>query len=171
VSRRFSVRRQLFRAGTLDGAVLISNGFLVQCPQNPASLSPAPCLNLAGSRTWVGFVLALHLISEFEKGFSYGGPRVRIRLPPAVSPSLSRIRFRRSRTPAFRAGVRGRLGDRVGRDAQSFPFPATRRQYLCRAILQYRSAADGVGEDATLVYRKPGLREVNWRAPGNAGGG
>ena len=31
VSRRFSVQRQLFRAGTLDGVVLISNSFLVQC--------------------------------------------------------------------------------------------------------------------------------------------
>jgi hypothetical protein len=30
VSRRFSVLRQLFRAGTLDGVVLISNSFLVQ---------------------------------------------------------------------------------------------------------------------------------------------
>jgi tetratricopeptide (TPR) repeat protein len=30
-----------------------------------------------------------------------------------------RIRFRRSRTQAFRAGVRGWLGDRVGRDARS----------------------------------------------------
>jgi hypothetical protein len=32
---------------------------------------------------------------------------VRIHFPPAESLSLSRIRFRRSRTPAFRAGVRG----------------------------------------------------------------
>jgi hypothetical protein len=45
------------------------------------------------------------------------GPRVRIRLPPAESPSLSRSCFRGSRTPAFRAAVR--LGDRVGRDAQA----------------------------------------------------
>src|SRR5690348_1669153 len=43
---------------------------------------------------------------------------VRIPLPPADSPSLSRIHFRKSRNPAFRAGVRGWLGDRVGRDAQ-----------------------------------------------------
>jgi hypothetical protein len=42
---------------------------------------------------------------------------VRIRFPPAESPSLFRNRFRRSRTPAFRAGVRGWFGDRVGRDA------------------------------------------------------
>jgi hypothetical protein len=31
VSRRFSVLRQLFRAGTLEGVVLISNRFLAQC--------------------------------------------------------------------------------------------------------------------------------------------
>jgi hypothetical protein len=49
---------------------------------------------------------------------SRGGPRVRILLSPAQSQSLARIHFRRSRTPAFRAGVRGWLGDRVGRDAQ-----------------------------------------------------
>jgi hypothetical protein len=44
--------------------------------------------------------------------------QVRIHLPPAESPSLSRIHFRRPRTPAFRPGVRGWLGERVGRDAQ-----------------------------------------------------
>ena len=42
-----------------------------------------------------------------------------VRIPaPAESPSLSRSCFRASRTPAFRAAVRGWLGDRVGRDAQ-----------------------------------------------------
>ena len=86
-----------------------------------------------------------------------GGPRVRIHLPPADSPSLSRSRFRRSRTPAFRAGVRGWLGDRVGRDAQGFRYRANRRQYLCRAIFQYRSAADGVGDNAAPVPTKSGL--------------
>jgi hypothetical protein len=30
-----------------------------------------------------------------------------------------------------------------------FRYRANRRQYLCRAIFQYRSAADGVGENAT----------------------
>src|SRR5271169_4117739 len=38
---------------------------------------------------------------------------------------------------------------------------ANRRHYLCRAIFQYRNAADGVGENATLVPTKtepsPGL--------------
>ena len=43
---------------------------------------------------------------KFESGF----------LQRRVRPH--RIRFRRSRTPAFRASVRGWLGDWVGRDAQ-----------------------------------------------------
>jgi len=47
-----------------------------------------------------------------------GGPAVRIPLPPAESPSLAPSRSRTWRTPAFRAGVRGWVGDRVGRDAQ-----------------------------------------------------
>jgi hypothetical protein len=38
-----------------------------------------------------------------RKCHPYGGPRVRILSPPAESPSLFRIRFRKSRTPAFRA--------------------------------------------------------------------
>jgi len=45
-------------------------------------------------------------------------PMVRIHLPPAESLSLAPSRSRTWRTPAFRAGVRGWLGDRVGRDAQ-----------------------------------------------------
>jgi hypothetical protein len=82
---------------------------------------------------------------------------VRIRFPPAESPSLSRIRFRRLRTPAFRAGVRGRLGDWVGRDAQGFPFRASLRQYLCRAIFQYRSAGDAGRREYHTAPTKSGL--------------
>ena len=37
---------------------------------------------------------------------------------------------------------------------------AKRRQYLCRAIFQYRSAADGVGENATPVPIKSGVRRA-----------
>src|SRR6266404_560768 len=71
------------------------------------------------------------------------GPVVRILFPPAESPSLSRSCCRGSRTPAFRAAVRRWLGDRAGRDAQGVSRRANRRQYLCRAIFQYRRAADG----------------------------
>jgi hypothetical protein len=52
------------------------------------------------------------------EALSRAEPEVRIHLPPADSPSRARIRYQESRTPAFRAGVRGWLGDRVGRDAQ-----------------------------------------------------
>ena len=71
--RTASVRRQLFRAGTLDGAVLISNGFLVQCPQNPASLSPAPCLTLQDQGPGRASFWRCHLISELEKGILLWG--------------------------------------------------------------------------------------------------
>ena len=81
---------------------------------------------------------------------------VRIHFPPAESLSLSRSCFRGSRTPAFRAAVRGRLGDRSAETRRAFQDRANRRQYLCRAIFQYRSAADGVGENATSVPIKSG---------------
>src|ERR1700732_1969922 len=84
-------------------------------------------------------------------------PEVRIHLPPADSQSLSRSRFRRSRTPLFRAGLGSWLGDRVSRDAPGFPLRANRRQYLCRAIFQYRSAAEVVHENAAPVPTKLGL--------------
>ena len=92
-----------------------------------------------------------------------GGPRVRILLFPAESQSLGRIRVRGSRTPAFRAGVRGWLGDAVGRDAQGFPIRANLRQYLCRAIFQYRSAADVVGENPTPITTKSGIPRFDVR--------
>ena len=101
--------------------------------------------------------------TDEKRSSSHGGPRVRIPLPPAESQSLGRIRVRGSRTPAFRAGVGGWLGDAVGRDAQGFPIRANLRQYLCRAIFQYRSAADVVGENATPIPTKSGLPRFNVR--------
>src|ERR1700751_5155527 len=86
--------------------------------------------------------------------FSVAELKVRIHLPPADSPSLSRSHFRASRTRAFPAGVRGSLDDGVSRDAAGFPLGANRRQCLCRAIFQYRSAADAVGGNATTVRTK-----------------
>ena len=84
-------------------------------------------------------------------------PEVRIHLPPADSQSLSRSRFSRSRTPLFRAGLGSWLGDRVSRDAPGSPLRANRRQYLCRPIFQYRSAAEVVSENAAPVPTKLGL--------------
>ena len=88
--------------------------------------------------------------------FPDAGPMVRIRYPPAESPSLSPSCCRGSRTPAFRAAVRGWLGDPSAETRRVFQDRANRRQYLCRAIFQYRNAADGVGENATPVPIKSG---------------
>ena len=49
--RRFSVQRRLFRPGTLDGVVSISNSFLAQCRQKPASSARPACLTYAESDT------------------------------------------------------------------------------------------------------------------------
>ena len=43
------------------------------------------------------------------------------------------------------------------RDAQAFPLRANRRVYLCRATFQYRSASNGVGDNATTVRTKSGV--------------
>src|ERR1700736_3300544 len=66
--------------------------------------------------------------------------------------------FSKVENPAFRAGLGCWLGDRVGRDARVFRYRTDWRQYLCRAEFQYRSAADGVGENATPVPTNSGLR-------------
>src|SRR5262249_24464862 len=52
------------------------------------------------------------------EALSRAQPEVRIHLPPAESQSLARTHFRKSTSPAFRAGVCGWVGDRVGRDVQ-----------------------------------------------------
>jgi hypothetical protein len=41
-----------------------------------------------------------------------------------------------------------------------FRYRSNRWQYLCRAIFQYRSAADVGGENATLVPTKSGLLRI-----------
>jgi hypothetical protein len=79
---------------------------------------------------------------------------VRILLPPAESQSLARNRLRRSRTPAFRAGVRGGVGDRVGRDAHGVSISRQPAAISLSGHIQYRGAADVVGENATLVPPK-----------------
>jgi hypothetical protein len=43
------------------------------------------------------------------------------------------------------------LATRSAETRRLFRYCANRRQYLCRAIFQYRSAAEGVGEKAALV--------------------
>jgi hypothetical protein len=52
-------------------------------------------------------------------------------------------------------GIRG-LATGSAETRSVFEDSANRRQYLCRAIFQYRSAADGVGENATPIPIKSG---------------
>ena len=83
---------------------------------------------------------------KFESGF--------LQQTVSLSPAAA---FEGSRTPLFRAGLGSWIGDRVSRDAPGFPLRANRRQYLCRAIFQYRSAAEVVSENAAPVPTKLGL--------------
>src|SRR6516225_9562852 len=92
---------------------------------------------------------------------------VRIHLPPAESPSLSPccVEGREPRLSArlYAAG----LATGSAETRRVFQDRAYRRQYLCRAIFQYRSATDGVGENATPVPIMSGGRRsliVRWMA-------
>src|SRR5580704_10721727 len=84
------------------------------------------------------------------------GPEVRIRLPPADSPSLSRSAFE-EHEPGLSARLWSvGLAPGSAETRRVFRDRANRRQYLCRAIFRYRSAADRVGENATPVPIKSG---------------
>jgi hypothetical protein len=83
-------------------------------------------------------------------------PMVRIHFPPAERSVSLPHQVSKVENSGFPRGCRGWLGGRVGRDAQGFRYRANRRQYLCRAIFQYRSAADVVGENAASVPTKVG---------------
>jgi len=82
-----------------------------------------------------------------------------LRCREADSPSLSRSAFEGRETWAFRAAVGGWVGAWIARDAQgaSRSHRINRRQYLCRAIFQYRSAAEVISENAAPVPTKLGL--------------
>ena len=81
-------------------------------------------------------------------------PKFRIHLPPAESPSLSRIRFRKSRTRLSARVCAAGLATGSAETRRVFRYHANRRRYLCRAIFQYRSAADGVGGNVPMVPTK-----------------
>ena len=66
------------------------------------------------------------------------------------------LRFRRPRTWAFRAAVGGWVGAWVARDAQGASRSHQPAAYLCRAIFQYRSAAEVISENAAPVPTKSG---------------
>jgi len=93
--------------------------------------------------------------------FFAGGPRVRIHLSPAESPSLSRIRFRKSRTRLSARVCAAGLATGSAETRRVFRYHANRRRYLCRAIFQYRSATDGVGENATPSQQSQAFSRLN----------
>jgi hypothetical protein len=81
-------------------------------------------------------------------------PEVRIHLPPADSLSLSRSRFRRSRTRLSARVWAAGLATGSAETRRVFRYRVNRRQYLCRAIFQYRSAAGrGAGLNARWIGR------------------
>jgi len=72
--------------------------------------------------------------------------------------SLSPAAAFEGREPRFSARVwAAGLATGSARDAPGFPLRANRRQYLCRAIFQYRSADEVVHENAAPVPTKLGL--------------
>jgi hypothetical protein len=82
---------------------------------------------------------------------------VRIRFPPAESLSLSPESAFVGQEPRLSARVcAAGLASGSVETRKACRCRANRRQYLCRAIFQYRNAADGVGENATLVPTKDG---------------
>src|SRR6202035_614248 len=81
--------------------------------------------------------------------FLCGVPMVRIHLPPADSLSLSRSSFRRSRTRLSARVWAAGLATGSAETRRVFRYRGNRRQYLCRAIFQYRGAAGrGAGLNA-----------------------
>src|SRR3984957_8448741 len=68
-------------------------------------------------------------------------PEVRIHSPPADSLSLSRSRFRRSRTRLSARVWAAGLATGSAETRRGFRYRVNPGQYLCRAIFQYRGAA------------------------------
>jgi hypothetical protein len=68
----------------------------------------------------------------------------------SLSPAAA---FGGSRNPLFRAVWAAGLATGSAENAPGFPLGANQWQCLCRAIFQYRSAADAVGGNATTSER------------------
>jgi hypothetical protein len=87
---------------------------------------------------------------ERDRGFESISLQRRVRLSSASA-------FE-SREPRLSARVcAAGLANGSAETRRVFQYRANRRQYLCRAIFQYRSAADLGGENAKLVATKSGL--------------
>jgi hypothetical protein len=108
------VRRVVARCRVRSDSPLEGDGFELPVPREKGwsfdgSPSSAPFKSLR--------------VSTKTTRFSHEGPMVRIRLPPAESPCLTQTRPLQVENRGFRAGVRGWLGDWVGRDAQIVSIP------------------------------------------------
>jgi len=88
-----------------------------------------------------------------NRWFESGSLQQRVRLSPA-----SAFEGREPRLSA-RVCAAG-LATRSAETRRLFRYRSNRRQYLCRAIFQYRSAADVGGENAKLVPTKSGLLRI-----------
>jgi hypothetical protein len=73
---------------------------------------------------------------------SCGGPRVRIPLPPAASPSLAGLYLRGSRTPLSARVCSAVFPVRATESRRARQHRTKLGQYLCRAIFQYRIFGD-----------------------------
>ncbi len=99
------------------------------------------------------------------------GPRVRIHFPPADSLSLSRSRFRRSRTRLSARVCGAGLATESAETRKAFHCAPTPWLYICRAIFRYRSVADLGGENATPARTKSGLLRLSVRGSFKFGSG
>jgi hypothetical protein len=98
------------------------------------------------------------------------GPAVRIRLPPAESQSLAGLYLRGSRTPAFRAGFLAAFSARSAESRRARQYRTNLRQYLCRAIFQYRISGDAQSRQVVGLKSQASPNEVGLLWLRDAGG-
>jgi hypothetical protein len=112
-----------------------------------------------GNDAWRGDSRSLRgVAADGDREFESISLQRRVRLSPRAA-----VAGREPRLSARLCGAGLATGSAERR--MVFEDSAYRRQYLCRAIFQYRSAADGVGENATPVPIKSGVRRsliVQW---------
>jgi hypothetical protein len=110
----------------------------------PARLSIARFLSRSG-RTGCAYI---HHLPKGDGGFESCSLLRRVRLSPEAA-FVGREHRLSARVCAAGLATGSVETRRV------FGYRANRRQYLCRAIFQYRNAADVVGENATLDLSRP----------------
>ncbi len=107
---------------------------------------------------------------SLSRRLSHGGPRVRIHLPPAESQSLAGLYLRGSRTPGFRAGFLAAFSARSAESRSARQYRTNLRQYLCRAIFQYRISGDAQSRQVVGLKSQASPNEVGLLWLRDAGG-